>query len=129
MDDSRLPKRTAGGWGEEGRGGRKTDWQACLDGNLTLFGLPTTRDGTPAARNACAWHDMAEAGAETVMTTWRRNRVTVTNIRHARREAKQSTTKRIAEEDKELATTLTSIDEDEDKVVAEVARFKAQLVR
>lgn len=60
---------------------------------------------------------MVEAGAETVMETWRRKWMTVANIRHIWPKAKESTAKITAEEGKEEALKApTAINEAEHEV-------------
>lgn len=49
-------------------------------------------------------------------------------FRHARREAKEIATKATAEEDMEEVSTPNAIDEVEDKMITNIARFTAHLV-
>lgn len=62
-----------------------------------------------------------DVGAEIVKGIWRRTRVTLKNIRRARREEKESTAKATTEEDKRgEATDPTAIDKGAEEVLTKV---------
>lgn len=87
-DTNRVILRQQADWGE----GRRLAGKTGLHGNLELFGL--TINWIIAARKANTWlDDMVEVGAETIMETKLFERLSMINIRHARREEKRRKTR------------------------------------
>lgn len=71
-----------------------------LTGILISSDSPATGPQPPGS----VWHGTVEAEAEKSMETWRRKRVSVANIRHARREAKRARPNQAKEEETTAVT-------------------------